>query len=142
MRLWALVVLVVGAGPVMAAPQWQAGQAEEAAWLHYGEGERSPLGFFCTPGAGVIGLHAEIADAATPPEGVGASLSFTIAGARYSTSASPFQAGYQAMLAADDPLFAALNATGEMVVEAGGGRLMAPLPGRAALALQRACAGY
>lgn len=131
----ALLILLL-ASPAVAAPVWQYQQTELAAVLHYGEGDASTLGIFCSPGAGMAGLHAELPGAEPAAE-----LSLTMAGVRYSYPASALQNGLQAMISADDPLWRALAGQGRLLLAAGGVEVELPLPGAEAGSLQRACAG-
>lgn len=139
-RLLVSLLICCGALPALAMPAWQFDNGEAVAFLHYGDGAESQLGFFCSPGFGTVGIYAEIPGVAIA-EGGGAKLAITAAGQRFTYDAGMVQAGLQVMVGADDPVMVAFASGGSAILEAEGKSLEVPLAGADVAGLARACRG-
>ena len=139
MRRIFLCLGLLAATPALAAePHWEMQVSEHVAFLHLADAAQGSIGFFCTPGFGTVGMFVEVPGFAAP-DASSQELAVRVGSTRFVYETGALQGGLQAMLAADDPLFAAMARAQSLHLEAGGKGLEVPLQDADFAALQQAC---
>ena len=127
------------ATPALAAePHWEMQVTDHVAFLHLADAAQGGIGFFCTPGFGTVGMFVEV-PGFSAPDATSQQLAVSVGATRLVYETGALQGGLQAMLAADDPLFAAMAGADSLRLEADGKGFDVPLAGADFTGLQQAC---